>query len=111
MTTARFTAHDWLERDKGLTDACLLVNTTTLGMAKSGPLDISLSSLKPDAVVADIVYVPLETQLLRQARARGLRAVDGLGMLLHQAVPGFEKWFGPRPEVTDELRDLVVRDL
>ena len=103
--------HDWFERDKLLADTCLLVNTTTLGMAKSGPLDISLTALKSDAVVADIVYVPLETQLLKQARARGLRAVDGLGMLLHQAVPGFEKWFGPRPEVTDELRDLVVRDL
>jgi shikimate dehydrogenase len=103
--------HDWFERDKLISDACVLVNTTTLGMAKSSPLDISLSTLRSDAVVADIVYVPLETQLLKQAAARGLRTVDGLGMLLHQAVPGFAKWFGVRPEVTAELRDLVVRDL
>jgi shikimate dehydrogenase len=103
--------HDWFEREKLISDVCVLVNTTTLGMAKSGALDISLALLRPDAVVADIVYVPLETQLLKQAAARGLRTVDGLGMLLHQAVPGFEKWFGRRPEVTAELRDLIVRDL
>ena len=103
--------HDWFEREKLISDVCVLVNTTTLGMAKSSALDISLASLRTDAVVVDIVYVPLETQLLRQARARGLRTVDGLGMLLHQAVPGFEKWFGRRPEVTAELRDLIVRDL
>ncbi len=65
----------------------------------------------PKCVVADIVYVPLETPLLAAARARGLAAVDGLGMLLHQAVPGFEKWFGVRPEVTAELRALLVRDI
>jgi shikimate dehydrogenase len=103
--------HDWFEREKLVADACVLVNTTTLGMAKSGALDMSLSPLRSDAVVVDIVYVPLETQLLKQAAARGLRTVDGLGMLLHQAVPGFEKWFGRRPEVTAELRDLIVRDL
>lgn len=107
----RLKVHDWFEREKLISDASVLVNTTTLGMAKSGPLDISLATLQPDAVVVDIVYVPLETQLLKQASARGLRTVDGLGMLLHQAVPGFEKWFGRRPEVTAELRDLVVRDL
>lgn len=103
--------YDWFERERLISDACVLVNTTTLGMAKSAPLDISLASLRADAVVVDIVYVPLETQLLKQAAARGLRTVDGLGMLLHQAVPGFEKWFGVRPQVTPELRDLVVRDL
>jgi shikimate dehydrogenase len=89
----------------------LLVNTTSLGMKGGEPLLIDLSPLPSDAVVADIVYVPLETDLLRQASRRGLRCVDGLGMLLHQAVPGFERWFGRRPEVTPELRALLVRDL
>ena len=103
--------HDWFERENLISDASVLVNTTTLGMAKSSALDISLASLRSDAVVVDIVYVPLQTQLLKRAAARGLRTVDGLGMLLHQAVPGFEKWFGRRPEVTAELRDLIVRDL
>ena len=70
-----------------------------------------MAVLKATCIVADIVYVPLETPLLAAARARGLRAVDGLGMLLHQAVPGFEKWFGVRPEVTEELRALVIRDI
>jgi len=89
----------------------LLVNATSLGMEGGGPLFIDLSPLPSDAIVADVVYVPLETELLLQARARGLRCVDGLGMLLHQAVPGFERWFGRRPEVTPELRALLVRDL
>lgn len=92
-------------------EARLLVNATSLGMEGSAPLDIDLATLPDDAVVTDLVYAPLETDLLRQAKARGLRAVDGLGMLLHQAVPGFEKWFGVRPAVTPELRDLVVQDL
>jgi shikimate dehydrogenase len=61
--------------------------------------------------VSDIVYVPLETELLRKAKSQGLRTVDGVGMLLHQGVPGFEKWFGVRPEVTDELRNLIVGDI
>jgi shikimate dehydrogenase len=102
---------DWSRRDEAITDVGVLVNTTALGMTKNPPLDIELARLPPEAVVADIVYVPLETQLLRQARARGLRVVDGLGMLLHQAVPGFEKWFGRRPEVTKELRALIEADL
>ncbi|ACA15566.1 shikimate 5-dehydrogenase [Methylobacterium sp. 4-46] len=89
----------------------LLVNTTSLGMAGAGALDLDLSGLPPEAAVADIVYVPLETPLLAAARARGLRAVDGLGMLLHQAVPGFARWFGVTPRVTPELRALVVADL
>ena len=74
-------------------------------------LDLDLTGLARDAVVADIVYVPLETALLAQARARGHRTVDGLGMLLHQAVPGFERWFGVRPEVTDALRAILVADI
>lgn len=99
-----------------LSDAGLLVNTTSLGMAGKGeakgeelPADPAL--LPAHAVVTDIVYVPLETPLLRLTRARGLRTVDGLGMLLHQAVPGFERWFGRRPEVTPDLRALIVADL
>lgn len=91
--------------------AGILVNTTSLGMEGQPELEIDLSPLPETAVVMDAVYVPLETGLLKQARARGNRAVDGLGMLLHQAVPGFEKWFGVRPQVTPELRALVVADL
>lgn len=97
-----------------LGDAGLLVNTTALGMEGKGgqgelPADPML--LPTHAMVTDIVYVPLETPLLAAARARGLKTVDGLGMLLHQAVPGFERWFGRRPEVTPELRAMIVADL
>ncbi len=102
---------DWSEIPAGLASSSLLVNATSLGMTGGEPLAIDLAPLPTDAIVADIVYVPLETDLLRQARARGLRSVDGLGMLLHQAVPGFERWFGRRPDVTPELRSLIVRDL
>jgi shikimate dehydrogenase len=91
--------------------AGLLVNTTSLGMKGQPPLNIELPLLPPDAVVADLVYVPLETPLLAAAKARGLRTADGLGMLLHQAVRGFELWFGQRPVVTPELRALVETDL
>jgi len=91
--------------------AGLLVNTTSLGMKGQPPLEIDLGPLSPDAVVADLVYVPLETPLLAAAKARGLRTADGLGMLLHQAVRGFELWFGQRPAVTAELRELVEADL
>jgi shikimate dehydrogenase len=91
--------------------AGLLVNTTSLGMHGQPALELDVSLLPPHAVVADLVYVPLETPLLAAARARGLKAADGLGMLLHQAVRGFELWFGRRPEVTSELRALVEADL
>lgn len=91
-----------------LSGAALLVNTTSLGMAGQPPLGIELSPLPPAAVVADIVYVPLETPLLAAARARGLRAVDGLGMLLHQARPGFAAWFGVAPQVDAGLRAHVA---
>ena len=90
--------------------AGLLVNTTTLGMEGQPPLELNLRC-PPSLVVADIVYAPLETRLLAIARARGLRTADGLGMLLHQAVRGFQLWFGIRPEVTPELRKLVEDDL
>ena len=91
--------------------AGLLVNTTSLGMHGQGALEIDSGLLPSHAVVADLVYVPLETPLLAAARARGLKTADGLGMLLHQAVRGFELWFGQRPEVTSELRALVEADL
>ncbi len=89
----------------------LLVNTTSLGMHGQPPLQIDVGRLPPHAVVADLVYVPLETPLLAAARARGLNTADGLGMLLHQAVRGFELWFGQRPTVTSALRDLIEADL
>ncbi|MEZ5853011.1 MAG: shikimate dehydrogenase [Hyphomicrobiaceae bacterium] len=108
---AKVHAHDWGEMRTVTGDAGVVVNTTSLGMAKQGALDLDVSVLPAHCVVADIVYVPLETELLAHARARGLVAVDGLGMLLHQAVPGFEKWFGVRPEVTRELREIIVADI
>lgn len=92
-------------------DAGLLVNTTSLGMHGEQDLLGDLANLPPHAVVADIVYVPLETPLLAVARRCGLKTVDGLGMLLHQAVPGFERWFGKRPEVGAALREYIVADL
>lgn len=94
-----------------LEDAALLVNTTSLGMQGQPPLHLDLVPLPAAAVVADIVYVPLETGLLAAARARGLRAVDGLGMLLHQARPGFAAWFGVEPAVDAELRAFVAHDI
>jgi shikimate dehydrogenase len=108
---ARVKPHDWRDRVVGTRDAGLLVNATALGMHGGAALEMPLEDLRANCVVADLVYVPLETPLLAAARARGLVAVDGLGMLLHQAVPGFEKWFGVRPEVTEELRALVVADI
>jgi shikimate dehydrogenase len=91
--------------------AGVLVNTTTLGMHGQPPLAIDLAPLPRDAVVNDLIYVPLETPLLVAARGRGLRAIGGLGMLLHQAVPGFEHWFGRRPEVTPALRAAVLKSI
>lgn len=101
----------WEAVPEALSETGLLVNTTSLGMAGHPPLALDLAPLPERAAVADIVYVPLETPLLAAARARGLAAVDGLGMLLHQAVPGFFAWFGLRPEVTPELREKIVADL
>ncbi len=101
----------WTDHARAVADAGVIVNTTTLGMAGNAPLDLDLAALDRNAIVADIVYVPLETPLLAAARARGHRTVDGLGMLLHQAVPGFARWFGVQPEVTPELRDILVADI
>jgi len=98
----------WERRAEMLRDAGLLVNTTSLGMKGQPPLEIDLSLLPEHAVVDDIVYVPLETDLLKQAKSRGNATVDGIGMLLHQARPGFKAWFGQDPEVDASLRDFVL---
>ena len=101
----------WHELPSLLAGARLLVNTTSLGMEGEPPLSVDLSPLPTDALVTDLVYVPLETALLAAARGRGLTVVDGLGMLLHQAAPGFERWFGGRPVVTRALRTAVLRSM
>jgi len=101
----------WEELNDRLGDADLFVNTTTLGMAGQPELDADIGRLPGHAIVADLVYVPLMTPLIRTAKARGQRTADGLGMLLHQAVRGFELWFGRKPEVTAELRAVVEADL
>jgi len=104
-------AVEWSRVAELLPRAALLVNTTSLGMHGQSALDVDVGRLPRNAVVADLVYVPLETELLKVAKARGLRTADGLGMLLHQAVRGFELWFGRRPQVTPELRIIVEADL
>ena len=101
----------WSERASSLAESNLLVNTTSLGMKGAHPLEIHLDDLPKEAVVYDIVYVPLETNLLAAAKHRGNKVVDGLGMLLHQAVPGFHAWFGTKPAVDSELRQLILDDL
>ncbi len=105
------TVMDFAELSPRLAETDLLVNTTSLGMKGQPSLEIDLLPLKRAAAVYDIVYVPLETRLLAAARARGHPVIDGLGMLLHQAVPGFERWFGVRPKVTPALRALLLADL
>ena len=99
---------DWTAWTAALADVALLVNTSSLGMHGQPPLPFDLARAGPGLVVADIVYVPLETVLLADARARGLRTVGGLGMLLHQAVPGFAAWFGVTPVVDDEVTALLA---
>ena len=108
---ARVTAHSWDGRNEHVSEAAVVVNTTTLGMNGTGTVDIDFTRAQSGAVAADLVYVPLETEFLKAARANGLTGVDGLGMLLHQAVPGFEKWFGVRPVVTPELYQIIARDI
>jgi len=102
---------DWTARNAALGDQALLINATSLGMKGNPALEIDLDGAAPGLAVADIVYVPLETPLLAAARARGMRAVDGLGMLLHQAGVGFAAWFGVTPVVDEELRRFVAGDL
>ncbi len=107
----RCRVYDWEDVDVAIDGAALLINTTSLGMAGQPPLDLDLSGLGRGAVVTDIVYTPLQTALLARASAEGFRTVDGLGMLIHQARPGFEAWFGRRPAVTDTLRAFLLSDL
>lgn len=104
-------AHGWSELLDLLSTCRILVNTTSLGMEGQPPLEVPMEALPQSALVTDIVYTPLITPLLASAQERGLRIVDGLGMLLHQARPGFEKWFGPAPTVDETLRSLIVKDL
>lgn len=101
----------WSDLPSALPGADLIVNTTSLGMSGQPPLDLALDGLKSAAIVSDIVYVPLVTQLLAEARRRGHRSAEGLGMLLHQAVPGFRKWFGVTPEVTPALHAHLAADI
>lgn len=98
----------WGQRADALTDIALLVNSSSLGMTGQPDLELNLDKLSPNALVNDIVYTPLETPLLANARQRGNQTVDGLGMLLHQARPGFHAWFGVNPDVTDSLRDRML---
>ncbi len=102
---------DWDQRDAALADHALLVNTTSLGMHEQPFLAIDLDRRAPGLAIADLVYVPLETPLLAAARTRGIPCVGGLGMLLYQAVPGFQSWFGVQPEVDEALRRFVAADL
>jgi len=104
-------AGDWPRRGSLVGDADLIVNTTALGMQGKPPLEIDLAALRPGTIVDDIVYVPLKTALLAEAELRGGVPVDGLGMLLHQAVPGFARWFGVTPQVTPALRTLIEADI
>lgn len=99
---------DWASVAPG---AALVVNSTSAGMGSIPPLDLDLSALPGDAAVCDIVYVPLQTKLLKDAAARGLKTVDGLGMLMHQAAPSFEAFFGQRPEVDEGLREALMKAL
>jgi shikimate dehydrogenase len=108
---SRVTPCSWNDRLRLAADASVIVNATSVGLKGEGSLALDFSVFDERSVVADIVYVPLETEFIRDARARGLKVVDGLGMLLHQAVPGFEKWFGIRPEVTAELFEMIVADI
>ncbi|MDK4704940.1 shikimate dehydrogenase [Rhizobium sp. CNPSo 4062] len=107
----RVHAHPMTALGEVMQDAGLFINTTSLGMDGEAAPRIDFSPLAEGAVVTDIVYVPLKTPLLAQAEEQGFAIVDGLGMLLHQAVPGFEKWFGKRPAVDETLRALIIADM
>ena len=106
---ARVTVVDWVQAGNMLDDAKTVINTTSLGMVGSPEFRVPLDGLKPDMVVTDIVYTPLKTRLLQEAERAGCTVVDGLGMLLHQGVPGFERWFGIRPDVDEDLRQVMLR--
>ena len=105
---ARIVVYDWAQAGNMLDGAASVVNATSLGMEGKQPLRVPLDALDQGALVTDLVYTPLDTPFLVEARARGCRTVDGLGMLLHQAAPGFERWFGTRPEIDQATRDAVL---
>lgn len=105
----RLRVFDWVQAGNMIEHANLVVNTTSLGMVGHAELRVPLDGLRPETVVTDLVYTPLETKLLEAAREVGCTTVDGLGMLLHQAVPGFERWFGHRPSVDDKTRAAMLR--
>lgn len=104
----RVSVYDWVQAGNAIEGAATVVNTSSLGMTGKPEFRVPLDGLSRDAVVTDIVYTPLETRLLKTAREMGCRTVDGLGMLLYQGVPGFERWFGIRPEVDEALRRAVL---
>ena len=106
---AKITIYDWVHAATAIDGAATVVNTTSLGMEGQPDLKVRLDRLSPAATVADLVYTPLKTGLLQFAEERGCTTVDGLGMLIHQAVPGFERWFGRRPEVDDDIRQALLR--
>lgn len=105
---ARVVVYDWAQAGNMLEGAATVVNATSLGMEGKQPLRVPLDALSDRALVTDLVYTPLMTDFLKRAAQRGCRVVDGLGMLLHQAVPGFERWFGPRPQVDEDTRKAAL---
>ena len=109
--SAPITVMDWQDRAQALAGVSLVVNTTSQGMVGMDPLDLVLDQLPPTAIVADIIYTPLQSPLLEQAAVRGNPTLNGLGMLLYQGVPAWQLWFGVEPQVTDTLRDLMVQSL
>jgi len=106
---ARIKVVDWVQAGNMLDEAKTVINTTALGMTGAAEFRVPLDGLRPDMVVTDIVYTPLKTRLLQEAERAGCTTVDGLGMLLHQGVPGFERWFGMRPDVDEDLRQVMLR--
>lgn len=105
----RVRVYDWVQAGNMLDEAALVVNTSSLGMVGKAEMRVPLDGLRPDTVVTDLVYTPLRTRLLEVAAEKGCVTVDGLGMLLYQGVPGFERWFGVRPEVDAETRQVVLK--
>ena len=105
---AKIKVVDWMKVQNYLSDASTVINATSLGMDGKAELPIPLQGLNKNTLVTDIVYTPLNTPLLENAAKRGCRTVDGLGLLIHQAIPGFERWFGVKPDVSENLRDLLI---
>jgi shikimate dehydrogenase len=103
------TVIEWSDVSTQIANVATLVNTTSLGMVGKPPMTLDLSQLQPETLVSDIVYTPLETDLLKAASDKGCKTVDGLGMLIYQGMPGFEKWFGATPVATDELREMLLK--